>query len=78
MNNNTFPLSWKKCLLDAVVVDGRQGLTDCKRDEFEKLAWETIRSCLLTFTKYYTVRDVIKLLLYGAYSLCVGSICLDE
>ena len=28
VNNTVFPLSWKKGLLDAVVVDGRQGLTD--------------------------------------------------
>ena len=45
VNNTVFPLSWKKCLLDAVVVDGRQGLTDCKKNKFEKPAWETMRSC---------------------------------
>ena len=45
VNNTIFPLSWKKCLLDAVVVDGQQGLTDCRRNKFEKPAWETIRSC---------------------------------
>ena len=45
VNNTIFPLSWKKCLLDAIVVDGRQGLTDCRRNKFEKPAWEIIRSC---------------------------------
>ena len=33
VNNTIFPLSWKKWLLDAVVVAGRQGLTDCMRNK---------------------------------------------
>ena len=68
VNNNIFPLSWKKYLFDAVVVDGRQGLTDWERRKFVKPAWKTIRSCSFRATfrvknKIYSGRwDIINIL----------------
>ena len=67
VNNNIFPLSWKKCLFGAAVVNGRQGLLDCRTNKFEKPVWETIKSFSFgaTFSKniIYSGRcDIINIL----------------